>query len=293
MERKGFIGGSDIAVVLGLSRWKTQLQLWAEKTGKVEPADLSDNEAVEMGKDLEEFVAKKFEQRSGMKVRRDRRDFVSAEDSRMSAHIDRRITGTDAILECKTCSAWKAHEWEGEEIPQEYILQVMWYMGITGMHKGYIAVLIGGQKFLWKEVVWDADLYQQMMDKAVDFMDNYVGKDVAPMAVGGDSDTLKDLYPDASDAFVEDETFQVLLEDLEGFKLSIKSIENEKENIEAKIKQAIGENKGLTTSGYKVSWTPQTYTRVDTNKMKEEGIYDNYKTSRPTRVMRVTKRKGE
>lgn len=293
MERKGFIGGSDIAVVLGLSRWKTQLQLWAEKTGKVEPADLSDNEAVEMGKDLEEFVAKKFEQRSGMKVRRDRRDFVSAEDSRMSAHIDRRITGTDAILECKTCSAWKAHEWEGEEIPQEYILQVMWYMGITGMHKGYIAVLIGGQKFLWKEVVWDADLYQQMMDKAVDFMDNYVGKDVAPMAVGGDSDTLKDLYPDASDAFVEDETFQVLLEDLEGFKLSIKSIENEKENIEAKIKQAIGENKGLTTSGYKVSWTPQTYTRVDTNKMKEEGIYDKYKTSRPTRVMRVTKRKGE
>jgi predicted phage-related endonuclease len=46
MERIGFIGSSDAAAVLGLSRWKTPLQIWAEKTGQVVPDDISDKEAV-------------------------------------------------------------------------------------------------------------------------------------------------------------------------------------------------------------------------------------------------------
>ncbi len=70
IDRTKFIGGSDISVVMGLNRWKTPLQLWAEKTGQVEPDDLSKVERVQLGSELEDFVAKKFERESGLKVRR-------------------------------------------------------------------------------------------------------------------------------------------------------------------------------------------------------------------------------
>ena len=56
-NRHLYIGGSDIAKVMGLSRWGTPLSLWAEKTGKIPPKDLSNVEAVELGNDLEDFVA--------------------------------------------------------------------------------------------------------------------------------------------------------------------------------------------------------------------------------------------
>ena len=56
-ERRKYIGGSDIASVMMMSRWKTPLTLWLEKTGEIEPDDLSDNEAVQLGVELEDFVA--------------------------------------------------------------------------------------------------------------------------------------------------------------------------------------------------------------------------------------------
>ena len=63
-ERKSYIGGSDISVVMGMSRWKTPLALWLEKTGEVEPEDLSKKEAVHFGIKLEALVAEEFAERN-------------------------------------------------------------------------------------------------------------------------------------------------------------------------------------------------------------------------------------
>ena len=141
-NRHEYIGGSDISAIMGMSRWKTPLKLWAEKTLKLPAPDLSDNEAVELGKDLEEFVAQKFSSKTGKQVRRAPKMYSHSDFPFMVAHVDRLITGSDELLECKTCSAFKADEWEYEtieeeqpdgtikkvqieKIPQEYILQVM------------------------------------------------------------------------------------------------------------------------------------------------------------------------
>ena len=110
-ERRNYIGGSDIAAVMGMSRWKTQLQLWLEKTGEAEPADLSKVEAVQLGSELEEFVAQKFAKETGKQVRKQSKMYVHKDYPYMAAHIDRLITGTDEILECKTCGSYKEDEW--------------------------------------------------------------------------------------------------------------------------------------------------------------------------------------
>ena len=109
-ERRKYIGGSDIATVLGMSRWNTPLKLWLEKIGEAEPTDLSTNEAVQLGTELEDFVAKKFAKATGKQVRKQSKMYVHKDYPFMVAHVDRLITRTNELLECKTCSAFKKEE---------------------------------------------------------------------------------------------------------------------------------------------------------------------------------------
>ena len=141
------IGGSDAAVIVGLNRWKSPFQLWLEKTGKAEPADLSENEYVYWGKVLEEAVAKRFCELTGKKVQR--RGLLQMDDyPYILASVDRMVVGENAGLECKTCNGFAAKEWEDDEVPAAYYVQCQHYMMVTGCERWYIAVLIGGNHFV-------------------------------------------------------------------------------------------------------------------------------------------------
>ena len=247
-DRKTFIGGSDMPAIMGLSRWSTPLGVWAYKTGKVvNKLDVEKPEFITLGLELEDFVAQKFAKETGKAVRRDRRDFTHPEHPFLMAHIDRRIVGTDELLEVKTCSAWKEKEWLGEDIPEEYILQVMWYLGLTGMKKGYIAVLIGGQKFIWKEVAFDKELFDQMVVAAVEFW-GFVQSDTQPIAIGGDSGTLFELFPtsdiDGAVTFEGDDEISVnqMIDSRAAGIQAKKEVQAEIDDIDAKLKQLLGTN---------------------------------------------------
>jgi putative phage-type endonuclease len=276
MDRKGYIGGSDISAVLGVSRWKTPLQLWAEKTGKVEPADLSDNEAVQLGTELEDFVARKFERMTGMKVRRPPiNHYTHPKVEWAKAQVDRLIEGTDELLEVKTCSAWKLKEWDGESIPQEYICQVFWQLLVTGKSVGWIAVLIGGQKFLYKKIDADRTFQEDMLAKAMEFW-NMVQNNTPPSAVSGDDDVLLALHPKADDQIQAVQEMNDSIRLLQETKGQIKALEEQKEAIEVKLKECISDKLGIKTSEYIVKWTPTPTSRVDVDAMKSAGIYEQY-----------------
>lgn len=292
MDRNDFIGSSDIASIMGMSRWKTALQLWAEKTGKVEAPDLSENEAVQLGTELEDFVAKKFEKQTGKKVRRSPKLYIHARYSHFRCQVDRLIEGTDELLECKTCSAWKKEEWEGEEIPNEYILQVMWQLGITGRSKGYIAVLIGGQSFKYKEIIFDKELFDKMLLEALKFWD-CVKNDLEPLAVGDDVSFIQDLHPKSSDKILETEDLNHKIDCLVLIKNQIKDLTDDKNTIEANIKQYIGDNLGITSNKYKITWATQSRRYVDTELLKKAGLYEQYSQEKETRVLRIKEQKGE
>ena len=292
MDRKGFIGGSDIAAIMGISPWKTALQLWGEKTGKIEPKDLSDNEAVQMGIELEEFVAKKFEKATGKAVRRAPCFYEHKKNEWMRCQVDRLLTGTDELLECKTTSAWKMKEWEGQEIPADYILQVQWQLGITRRTKGWIAVLIGGQAFRYKEIPFDAELFTRMEEEATKFW-QMVQDGTPPMAVGADNESLVEIYPTANDQIQMIEELNVKVAHLQEIKMHIGELENQQATIEAAIKQVIGESAGIKTSQYIVKWTPQVSKRLDSKTLKAEQpqVYEKYAKDSVSRVLRITKNK--
>ena len=302
-NRHLYIGGSDIAKVMGLSRWGTPLSLWAEKTGKIPPKDLSNIEAVELGNDLEDFVANKFSQKTGKAVRRSPKVYQHPQYPYMVAHIDRLVTGTDELLECKTCSFFKKDEWEGEEIPQEYILQVIWYLGITGRRIGHIAVLIGGQSFKYKQIEFDSELFDKMVDAAKDFW-QHVQDDTPVDIVASDDETLKDLYSNHSEVMIDliptdAQTKQAcdVLEEKVGYlqeiKMHIKQLQDEQKEIETSVKDIIKDNLGIKTPKYIITWKNQTTTKLDAAKLRQERpeTFEDYSYESSYRVMRISKNK--
>ena len=294
-DRKTYIGGSDLASILGLSRWKTKLQLYLEKTGKIEEKDLSEVEAVEWGIALEDVVAKKFAKKNNIKVLRTNKNYIHPEHDYIRGHIDRLIAGTDEILEIKTCSAWKMKEWDGEDIPYEYVIQLQMYLGLTGRSIGHIACLIGGQKYIQKTIAFDAELYQMMIDKAVEFWNEHVIKDIPPLATLGDREALLQLYPKNTrdDIIVVNENINTAIALRQEISGQIGALEKQKEEVENQIKQVIADNIGIETSKYIIIWKPQSRKFVDTDKLKQDNIYEKYSKTNILRVLNVRLRKED
>jgi putative phage-type endonuclease len=271
-ERRNYLGGSEIAAAMGLNRWQTPLKLWAVKTGVVAPDNLDDVEAVQIGIELEEPVAKMFEKKTGFKVRKAPCLYIG-EEPWMRCQVDRLLTGTDELLEVKTCSAWKEKDWDNEEIPIEYILQVSWQLMITGRKVGWIAVLIGGQKFRYKKILADQELFDKMTEAAKVFW-NLVQSNTPPGPMGDDNSFLVELFPRGNDQMLmASQEVTDLIGKLNLVKSEIKTCIDTKDELEARLKAIIGEAGGIQTPEFIARWinvkgSTYTVTKPDSRQLR-------------------------
>jgi len=297
-DRIKYIGGSDASGVLGLSRWDSQLKIWAIKTGRVLPEDISKRVNVKLGNKLEETVAEMFTEATGKKVRRVNKTLFHPDYPFIGANIDRDVVGEDAILECKTASAWKAAEWKGEDIPQEYIIQVLHYLAVTGAQKGYIAVLIGNEEFVWKEIVRDEKLINDIIRKEVLFWNEFVATQVMPMEIAkNDGETLYQLFPiaDPNQDIILDDSVNQILEHLEAAETEKRLLETDIDKMKNELKALLGDAESGRTETYRITWKNQKTNRLDTEKLKKEreDIYKEFLRTTETRVLRHNKIKQE
>ena len=291
-ERRQYIGGSDIAAIMSQSRWKTPYRLWAEKMGKIEVPDLSNNPAVEMGTRLEQFVAELFAEKTEKQVRRQSKMYHHPKYPYLVAHVDRLITGSDELLECKTCSAYKLEEWENK-IPKEYILQVIWYLGITGRKKGWIACLIGGQKFDYKCIEFDEELFNLMVEKAVKFWD-MVQTQTPPVILPEDGEVLGEVFSEHTEDMIENNDINERVAYVKELEMHVDEMKKEIEEIKTELKAAIKDKMGIITDTYKVAWKNQkdAYT-YDKEAMMSDGVFEKYASQPSRRVLRITKLKEQ
>lgn len=190
-RRKSGIGGSDVAAVLGCSRWKTAYELYQDKTGDV--VDVVENDILHFGNVLEQVVADEFARRNNLKVQRRNTMYRHKDHPELIANIDRYVVG-GAILECKTCSAWAQGKFgaDGDEIPDEYQLQIQHYMYVTGIREAYLAVLIGGNEYRQFEIPYHKSLAEHSAGKCVEFWQNHVIPGIPPAP--SSRDQLADYY---------------------------------------------------------------------------------------------------
>lgn len=272
-RRKG-IGGSDVATILGLNKYKSVYQLWLEKTDQVEVTS-AQSEAAYWGNTLEEVVAEEFSKRTGKKVRRRNRVFEHSKYPFLRANIDRDIVGENAVLECKTANQYLANEWDEDEIPIQYICQVQHYMNVLNLDYVYFAVLIGGQKFIWKKMERDQELIDMITEKLVEFWTENVEKEIEPAIDGlkATSDFLTQRYLDTEDNQTElNAAFDENIANLARLKSDRKIIDENITLLENELKQALGKSEatiGITPNNI-VSWKKTQSKRLDKKKLAEK-----------------------
>lgn len=285
------IGGSSIAAVLGLSNFKTQLQIWAELTGMVAKEDISGKMQVRLGNKMESVVAEIFTEDTGKKLHRVNETFTHDNYPYLVGHIDRRIVGEKSIVEIKAVSAWSREQWKDGQAPQEYILQLMWYLGLTKTNMGYLVALIGNQELAIVPVVFDKEIFETMVKKAVDFWENFVIPKVMPTQITkDDGSTLYQLFPVADsnkDIILTDEA-TALIETLEANSAELMALEGQIEASKNMLKAMMGEAESAQAGKYRITWKNQTSKRIDVDRLKKEQevIYGAYLKESSTRVLR-------
>ena len=278
------LGGSDAGVVMGVNPYKSRLTLWMEKTGQKEADDLSEVEAVQWGIRNEPNIADWFSDVTGKKLRKCG-TLRSEQHPWLLANVDRMIVGENAGLEIKTAGVKQSGRWKGEEVPDEYYCQCQHYMLVTGCEKWYIAVLIGGNKAIWKEIPRSEAFIEELFNKEAGFW-TLVENNIMP-SVDGLEDTrnsLNILFPKAvPDKFVEFEStekLERLFHDYEEYKKSIKTLEQLMTEIENKMKVLVGDNELALIGDHKVRWSnyPGRVT-IDAKRLfaEQRDIYEKYK----------------
>ena len=189
VDRTKYIGGSDIGAILGLSKFKSPLEVWMEKTGK--ETKRLDSLPLRFGSFAEEFVASEYQRATGFELFHDESTHIHSDYPFMSAHIDRFVLGNGAgslptrILECKTANPFSKGEW-GEtgtdRVPMSYLCQCIWYMAVTDIDRCDLAALFGNSDFRIYEINKDEQLENLILEKAQHFWNEYVLKDQPPPA---------------------------------------------------------------------------------------------------------------
>lgn len=164
--RRTGIGSSDMAAVLGLSPYRSELDVYLDKIGAT-PADSDEaGEAARWGNLLEDVVAREWAHRAGVSVRRVG-TLAHVERRHLLCDLDRMVVGCPAhdrcALEVKTRSAWKADEWKDGALPEDVEAQTMQQLAVTGLDAIHVAALVGGQKLedrlVRPQADYIADLY--------------------------------------------------------------------------------------------------------------------------------------
>lgn len=263
--RKQGIGSSDAAAAVGLNPYKSQLELWMEKTGRDESLPKLDPQDEESpaywGNVLEPIVAWHYSKRSGNRVRRINAVLQHPDPKLpwMLANIDREVIGADdvQILECKTAGINGARLWK-EGVPEYVQLQVMHQLAVTGKQAADVAVLLGGQHLEIHRIERDESMIARLIDLERLFWD-YVVSDTPPPADGTDSAeaALRCLYPEDNGQTLDFSQHPELASTYLELKAVRQSIAQQ-ETHEAQLKQTLQQAMGAATraefsEGY-ISW---------------------------------------
>lgn len=263
--RKRGIGSSDAAAAVGLNPYKSQLELWMEKTGrdgslpKVDPQD--EESPAYWGNILEPIVALHYSKRSGHRVRRINAvlQHPDAELSWMLANIDREVIGAEdvQILECKTAGINGARLWK-EGVPEYVQLQVMHQLAVTGKQAADVAVLLGGQHLEIHRINRDESMITRLIELERKFWE-YVVTDTPPPADGSDSadQALRCLFPEDSGQvldFSANPALSIAYVELKVVRQRIAQQQTQESQLKQTLQQAMGDaTRAQFSSGY-VTW---------------------------------------
>lgn len=301
-RRRG-IGGSDAPVIMGLNPYRGQLSLYVDKLDRaLDPTDPM--EAAGWGIKLEPLVAAEFQLRTGLSVQEPvPKTWVHPSFPFMIGTPDRfvhRDLGGPpiGILEIKTCSLRKEWDWDPDP-PKTAWCQLQHYLAVTGLDLGWLAVLIGGQRYLHHEVKRDEAYIRDLIEKEQAFW-WYVQNDIPPDPDGRDSTTAI-----INQRYTESRPLEVV--ELDGQPELVASVNQllqltvdnqarkaEVDRLKNILKLALGHAEVGTIEGKPVvSWKGSNRDSIDTRALRRDapGIAEQFTRQSTVRTFRVLRRR--
>ena len=305
--RRSGIGGSDAGAILGLSPWKSPLDVYFEKIGEADSSQ--DTASTYWGRKLEDLVADEYAERTGRRIERCNDTLRHPLMEWQMAHVDRLVwrdgkrprvrnqIRTDRILECKTAGAHMAQEW-GEagtdQVPAVYIAQVQHYLAVTGCEVADLAVLIGGRDFRIYEIPRDDELIHAIVEAEREFWWRCV--DRRPPDPRSLADMARRWPRDTGGTVVADAITAGAVDALREMKAQRATLDADIDTLEAAVKKVLMDNTTLAGPDGRplATWKVQTAKRLDHARLKAEhaDLVGQYMTESTTRVFRLASHKA-
>lgn len=286
-DRRCFIGGSDVAAVLGISPWRTPLQLWEAKTRPALEGPEPKKRVFTRGHRWESVVAEMLVehlQSRGHKVEivgRNQR-YIDPERPYLAAEIDFELRLDDepdiTNVELKTVHPFKLREWGDEdtdESPVWYTAQGMHGLGVTpgNRKRCIVAPLFGADEIRAYPVMRDDETIAAMRARCAAFW-NLVQTGVRPDPTNlADLDRLYQGDPVAPSLIADDELTRAVLR-LRAIHSEIKARESEANVLEFDLKRAMKDATELVIPNddkkVAVVWKNRDFTWFDQTALKEQ-----------------------
>ena len=295
--RERGLGGSDAATCVNMNPYSGLLTLYASKTGMSKPKE--DNEAMRLGRDLEQYVATRFMEETGKKVINDNWFYVDDDYDFLIANIDRRVVGESAGLECKTMGSFNGYNFEAGEVPSHYYCQCQHYCSVLGLDRMYLAILVLQRGLFIVPIERNDDFIKSLREAETAFWTQYIEQQKMPEPDGeSDFDTLKELYPkEVPSSEITVAGLDRMVTDYKSVKSIADDYAKQAESIKARICQKLGRNEVGIGVQYGVSWKTQSKTSgYDMKRLKADYPninIDKYKKVSEYRVFRTKQMKKE
>lgn len=184
--RRAWIGSSDIAAILGLSKFQNAYGVYLEKTGQLE--DSPESKPAHAGNRFEVGVLDEAEEQLGP-IERNVHLRVDNLPFPLGANLDAQVLATKRPVEAKTAgllTPLNREEWgeEGtDQVPEVYIPQCQVHMLVTNTEVCHLPAFLGGRGFCLFEIPRNNELIDVIIEKCADFWDRV--KRGEPPAVTG------------------------------------------------------------------------------------------------------------
>lgn len=199
-NRKTMLGGSDASAILGLNPYKSNIEVWQEKTGRVIPEDISHKSYVKYGIEAEQHLTSLFAldypqyrvipNTTYKVIRHPKYPFIAGT---LDGELIEIATGRQGILEIKTTEILNSMHRENwnDKIPDNYYIQVLHYLLATGWDfailKAQLKTVFDGEvrlntKHYTIERAEVQDDLDYLLEKEIEFW-QYIVKDKKPNLV--------------------------------------------------------------------------------------------------------------
>lgn len=297
--RKGGIGSSEVGTILGLNPYETPYQLWRKKKGLDAPTP--ENFAMRAGHYLEDAVSLFYQDETGNEIIKssagdwliinNERPFLRVSPDRTCWKRDMaRKHDNKGIVECKTTQK----EIDGDSLPQHWFCQLQYQLGVAELNWGAIAWLTAGREFGYRDLTFDKDFYDWMIEEVTRFWVDCIQGNQEPLAINVEDVILKSPRHIAGKTLTANDEIIAELAELKEVREELAALDQRKKAIEESIKMTMGDAEALVlpnTDDVLCTWKAgKDRTKFDDKRFAQEhpDMYAQYtKTTAGTRTFLI------